>query len=105
MTRSPVPVVATATKIPSPYVTPYQSLFASQVLMVQVVPSGLVMTRLLPDAATATKIPLPYVTAYQSLSAAEVRMVQMVPSGLVMIRWASEERLTLAIPFRLDLWL
>jgi hypothetical protein len=45
--------------------------------MVQVMPSGLVMTRLpLPELATATKIPLPYVTARQALSAAGVRMVQ-----------------------------
>ena len=60
MTRLPVPVVATATKRPSPFVTDCQSLLAAEVPLVQVMPLGLVMTRLpVPEAATATKRPLP----------------------------------------------
>jgi len=38
MTRLPVPLVATATKVPLPYVTPYQLLSAAEVRIVQVMP-------------------------------------------------------------------
>ena len=74
ITRFPLPVLATATKSPLPYVTPLHWLSAADVPIVQVIPSGLVMTWFpvpaVPDKAT--KSPLPYVTEYQLLSAAEV---------------------------------
>ena len=60
-----------------------QLLSAAEVRIVQVMPSGLVITRLpAPVLETATKSPLPYVTEVQSLSAAEVRIVQVIPAGL-----------------------
>ena len=52
---------------------------------VQVMPSGLVMTRLDPELLTATKSPLPYVTDRHKISPGmEVWLVQVMPSGLVM---------------------
>ena len=49
---------------------------AAETRLVQVMPSGLVMTRLsVPEEATATKRPSPYVTDCQSLLAAEVPLV------------------------------
>ena len=63
---------------------PYQALSAAEVRDVQVIPSGLVITRLpFPEEETATKIPLPYVMPYQALSAAEVRDVQVIPRGSI----------------------
>jgi hypothetical protein len=62
-------------------------LLADEVWLVQVMPSGLVMTWLGdPSGATATKSPFPYVTDLQELFAAEAREVQLMPSGLVMTR-------------------
>ena len=62
---------------------PTQELFAGVVRAVQVIPSGLVITRLpVPLPAIATNVPLPYVTPYQSLSTAEVRDVQVTPYSL-----------------------
>jgi hypothetical protein len=71
MTRLEVPDCATATKVPSPYVTPCQlltSIGEPVVRIVQVIPLGEVITRL-PDVAlhaldeipqaTATNKPLP----------------------------------------------
>ncbi|MBJ7334839.1 MAG: hypothetical protein JHD05_09535 [Thermoleophilia bacterium] len=67
-----------------PYVTESQELLAAEVLDVQVMPSGLVITRsLVPEAETATNRPLPYVTERQELSAADALDVQVMPSGLV----------------------
>ena len=52
--------------------------------IVQVIPSGLVITRFpVPLSLTATNKPLPYVTDCHQLSAAGVRAVQVIPSGLV----------------------
>ena len=49
---------------------------------VQVIPSGLVITRLpLPSTLTATNKPLPYATEFHWLSAADVRLVQVIPSA------------------------
>ena len=77
----------TATNKPLPYVTDRQLLSAADVRLVQVVPSGLVITRF-PDpvALTATNKPLPYVTEYQALSDADERLVQSIPFVLV-ITW------------------
>ena len=60
---------------------------AADVRLVQVVPSGLVITRF-PDpvALTATNKPSPYVTEYQALSDADERLVQSIPFVLV-ITW------------------
>ena len=56
--------------------------------MVQVMPSGLVMTRLpVSGAGYGDEQSAPYVTPYQLLSAAEVRLVQVMPSELVMTRF------------------
>ena len=77
----------TATNIPLPCVTDCQPASAAWVRLVQVMPSGLVITLLRPPAAaTATNVPSPYVTESQELSAAEVRLVQVMPSGLVITR-------------------
>lgn len=60
MTRSPVPLTDVATNSLFPYVTDLQLLSAGDVRTVQVVPSGLDMTRLpVPDIAVATKSPFP----------------------------------------------
>ena len=56
ITRFPVPLDATATKSPLPYVTPYQLLLAAEVLDVQLIPLVLVIT---PNELTATKRPFP----------------------------------------------
>lgn len=52
--------------------------------LVQFLPLGLVITRLLslPPNATATNIPLPYVTALHWWSAALVWFIQSTPSGI-----------------------
>ena len=56
--------------------------------LVQVIPSGLVITRLpVPVLLTVTNNPLPCVTENHSLSADDVRLVQVVPSGLVITRF------------------
>ena len=70
----------------SAHVTDNQMLSAAEVWLVQVMPSGLVITRLpLPEAATATNVSCPvgppHVTDNQSLSAAEVWLVQVMPSA------------------------
>ena len=76
-------LLLTAANKPFPYVTDLQLLSAEERL-VQVIPSGLVITRLpVPSILTATNKPLPYVTEYQLLSAGVVRLVQVIPSGLV----------------------
>jgi len=107
MTRS-VPVLATATKTPLPYVTARHSMMAAGVRVVQVMPSGperrdrdedaVAVSHTppavvggarasrpgdTPKAATATKRPLPYVTARHSLLAAAVRIVQVIPTRFV----------------------
>jgi hypothetical protein len=83
ITRLPVPSPDTATKIPFPYVTLRQLFAAAALSAVQVIPSGLVITRLTPVVETATNRPLPYVTPRHELLSAETREVQVVPSGLV----------------------
>ena len=89
---TPVPSLATATKNPLPKVILIQALFAAKVLLVQVIPLGLVITRLLvPFDETATKSPLPKVTLFQLLSAAEVPLVQVIPLGLVITRLFTPE--------------
>ena len=56
----PLAVVETATNTPLPYVTEVQVLSAALVRIVQVIPSGLVITRFpVPVAATATNSPFP----------------------------------------------
>ena len=60
--------------------------------MVQVMPSGLVITRFpVPLLATATNFSCPagppHVTALQELSAADVCVVQVMHSGLVVTRF------------------
>jgi hypothetical protein len=67
-------------------VTDIQPLSAADVREVQVMPSGLVITRFpVPDEATATNnfCPAgpPQVTDIQPLSAADVRGVQLMPSA------------------------
>ena len=60
MTRSPVPLAETATKVLFPKTTEFQLLSEADVRDVHVVPSGLVITRLpTPESLTATKRPLP----------------------------------------------
>ena len=95
MTRSPVPLFATATNfccpVGPPHITEYHSLSAADVCVVQVTPSGLVMTRSpVPVNATATNfccpIGPPHTTERQLLSAADICVVQVMPSGLVMTR-------------------
>ena len=46
--------VLTATKVPSPYATAAQELLEAAARAVQVMPSGLVMTRVEPSLLTAT---------------------------------------------------
>jgi hypothetical protein len=56
----PVPVEATATNRPLPYVIEFQLFAAAPVLKVHVIPSGEVMTLFVVEVAdTATKRPLP----------------------------------------------
>jgi hypothetical protein len=69
-----------------PYVTETHQRFAAAVRDVQLIPSGLVITRLVPSRLTATNKPLPYVTERHALSDADVRLVQVIPSGLVITR-------------------
>ena len=53
--------------------TEVHALSAAEVRLVQVIPSGLVITRFpVPFADTATKSPAPYVTEVHALSAADV---------------------------------
>ena len=68
MIRFPVPVAATATKIPFPNATETQLLFAIPVLDDQFLPSLLYMTPSpFVDEPTATKVPFPYATEFQAL--------------------------------------
>jgi hypothetical protein len=83
ITRLPVPSPDTATKIPFPYVTLRQLFAAAAVSAVQVIPSGLVITRLTPLVETATNNPFAYVTLRHELFPAETREVHVIPSGLV----------------------
>lgn len=72
MTRFPVPVRDTATKVPLPHATDIHPLATAADREVHVIPSGLVMTRLpAPKSATATKVPFPHATDFQELSAAD----------------------------------
>jgi hypothetical protein len=73
-----VPLAATATKRPFPYVTEVQKFASAAERAVHVVPSGLVITRLVPLAATATKRPFPYVTENQPFASAAERAVQLL---------------------------
>ena len=88
--RLPVPVAATATNfscpVGPPQVTEYHWLLAGEVCGVQVMPSGLVITRLpVPVFATATNFSCPVgppqVTDIHELSAAEVCVVHVMPSA------------------------
>ena len=56
--------------------------FTGNVRPVQLIPSGLVIIRLVPLALTATNKPLPYTTDLHWLSAADVRLVQVIPSAV-----------------------
>ena len=68
--------------------TLFQLSSVAEVREVQVIPSGLVITRFpVPDDATATNKPPPYVTLVQELLAADVCEVQVIPSGLVITRF------------------
>jgi hypothetical protein len=60
ITRSPVPLAETATKVLFPKTTEFQLLSAADEREVHVIPSGLVITRLpTPESLTATYRPLP----------------------------------------------
>ena len=59
ITRLPVPEVATATNKPFPKVTSRHSSFDAAFLIVQFIPSELVITLLVPVDETATNLPLP----------------------------------------------
>ena len=64
-----------------------QPLSAAEIRGVQVIPSGLVMTRFpIPLLDTATKSPFPYATEFHELAAAAVLNVHVIPSGLVITR-------------------
>jgi hypothetical protein len=115
ITRLPLPPLLTATNkllpLTVPYVTDCQALAAAAVRIVQVSPSGLVITRSNPDEAkpTATNKLLPYVTPYQLLSAADIWLVQVIPSGLVITRLptplpltATNKPLPLTVPYVTD---
>jgi hypothetical protein len=79
-------------------VTEYQLLSTADVRLVQVIPSGLVITRLpVPLELTATNNPLPYVTDRQMLSAADERVVQVIPSAAAWdttLKQSKEARIT-----------
>ena len=63
--------------------TDIQPISGAEVRLVQVIPSGLVITRLpVPESLTATNKPLPYATSSHTLSAADVRLVQVMPSAV-----------------------
>jgi hypothetical protein len=84
ITLSTVGLFASATNIPFPNVTDRQSLSLAEVREVQLIPSGLVITRFpVPLVETATNNPFPCTTECQRLFAADVREVQLIPSGLV----------------------
>ena len=87
------PCSLTATNKPLPYVTEIQVKSPADAPPVHVIPSGLVITRLLkvglvPPTATNNPLPLtvPYVTEYQSSASTDARLVQVIPSGLVITR-------------------
>jgi hypothetical protein len=104
MTRSPAPVVATATNKDSSDAqhTERHSLSAADVRAVQVTPSGLVMTRLpAPEIATATNKESSGAqhTERQALLAADVRVVHVFAQStalapLVRVRLFSAVTLT-----------
>ena len=87
----------TATHTPLPYATDIHIAFAPMEselegsTEVQVIPSGLVITRLLPVIPTAIHTPFPYATDAHMLSAADTRRVQVIPSGLVITRLPEPE--------------
>lgn len=85
MTRL-VPVLATATKVPFPYVTVCHEFASAAELKDQLIPFVLDITRFVPSEETATKVPFPKVTEFQPLFSGAVRVVQVTPSGLVIIR-------------------
>ena len=81
MTRSPVPLLETATNRPLPKVTESQTLSAALTLIVQLIPSGDVMTLLpVPVLATATNRSLPNIIERQLLSAALTLIFQLIPA-------------------------
>src|SRR6056297_898639 len=82
-----VPWFAQAINLSPPKTTSCQSESVALVWLVQVRPSGLVITLLpVPVEDTATKVPFPHVTPCHSLSLALVLEVHVLPSGLVMTR-------------------
>jgi hypothetical protein len=85
-------------------VTERHSLSAADVREVQVIPSGLVITRLpVPVGLTATNKPLPYVTETQELFAADVRLVQVIPSATALdttVILNKDARITAITPVR-----
>jgi hypothetical protein len=95
ITRLLVPLELTATNVPTPLTVPYvtdcQLLSAAALRAVQVIASGLVITRLaiVPEVVslTATNRPSPYVTAFQVfvLFSAAVRAVQVSPLFMLVI--------------------
>jgi hypothetical protein len=81
-----VPVDDTATNLPLPNATLFQLLSAGEVLMVQLIPSALVITRFpVPVTATATNTPFPYAMLRQSLSAAEVLDDHVIPGSVELV--------------------
>ena len=86
ITRSPVPLSATATNRPLANVTAFHELKPGVVSNVQLMPSGLVITplSLLPllPVPTATNRPLPNVTESQDMLGVDLN-VQAKPSRLV----------------------
>jgi hypothetical protein len=81
------PVYATTTNLLLPKIIAHQKLEVdSELRVVQLIPSGLVITLSVPELATATNNPLPYATEYQLAFAAEFRIVQLIPSVLLITR-------------------
>ena len=75
--------------------TPYQSLSAAEVRIVQFIPSALVITLLpVPEYATATKRPLPYVTDCHCAFTAGL-VVHVIPLVLVITRLPTATKIPL----------
>lgn len=70
----------TATKRLFAYTTLFHEIADDALLAVHVIPSGLVITRLVPELATATNKLFPNATPFQLLSSVEDREVQVTPS-------------------------
>src|ERR1041384_1220360 len=90
----PEPRMETATNFPFPKQTELHGFAAAAEREVHVIPSGDVMTRLVPSLETATKMPFPKHTPVHELSSGLVREVHVTPSGEVMMRSPAPEDAT-----------